>query len=395
MSIDNLQGIILAAGKTKRFKTGTTKLVSKICGQEIILFPIKLLDLLAIPITTVVGYQQELVVSAINSKRNSNAKPITFVTQPEQLGTADALACTRNNWNKDHILVINGDIPLAHEHIITALYEEHIKTDATISFVMAHNSDPASKNYSRVVQQEDNKIDIVHTKDLGSDWCQHCYVNAEIYIAKKSFLEQYLQEIKHDNSRKELCTGKLVNLASKNNLTVTTTIAPFDQIRGTNTLQELWAAEQIKRGQIIRSWMEKGVRFTGAQHVHIDLDVTIGTGSLIGCGVNLLSGTRIGKNCTIGSFCSLTQATVGDNTTIHPSCVLRNCTIGSQVSVGPLAHIHGNAQINDNATIGSFVEIKENRTQKNQAEKQTSLTDEILFTPSTRTHTIDSDMLGG
>ncbi len=41
------------------------------------------------------------------------------------------------------------------------------------------------------------------------------------------------------------------------------------------TYQELWAIEQIKRAEFIRYWMERGVRFSAAQTVHLDLDVKL------------------------------------------------------------------------------------------------------------------------
>ncbi len=39
-----LQAIVLAAGKSTRFKTGRTKLLEKICGQEMVLYTNKIIN---------------------------------------------------------------------------------------------------------------------------------------------------------------------------------------------------------------------------------------------------------------------------------------------------------------------------------------------------------------
>jgi len=50
--IDNTQAIVLAAGGSTRFKTDITKLSFPICGQAMVLYPIKAIAELQIPITT-------------------------------------------------------------------------------------------------------------------------------------------------------------------------------------------------------------------------------------------------------------------------------------------------------------------------------------------------------
>lgn len=176
---------------------------------------------------------------------------------------------------------------------------------------------------------------------------------------KRSFLEESCIKIQENKKSHEFYITDLIKIASDNNNIITTVSAPFDMVRGINTLHELWAAEQIKRSEIIKDWMEKGVRFSVAQNVHIDLDVVIGAGSYIGCGVHLLAGTKIGKNCKIHEFSSLSNVEVGDNTDIYPFCMLNDSTVGSNASIGPFAHIKNSAQIGNGAVIGNFVEIKE------------------------------------
>ena len=88
----NIQAVILAAGKSSRFKTDKSKLLHKICGQKIIIYATRLLEKLHIPTTVVVGFQKEYVIKAI-TKQHGNT--VTFSVQEEQKGTGHALACSR------------------------------------------------------------------------------------------------------------------------------------------------------------------------------------------------------------------------------------------------------------------------------------------------------------
>jgi bifunctional UDP-N-acetylglucosamine pyrophosphorylase/glucosamine-1-phosphate N-acetyltransferase len=351
---NNVQAIILGAGKSSRFNSNKTKLAEPICGQPMILFTTKLLAHLAIETTVVVGHEKEVVENIIS---NEHGDAITFIAQEQQLGTGHALACTEKHWTKDNILIINGDMPLVTEHIITNLYTQHTEKNATISFVTTCNPEPTGKAYGRVVTTENN-IAIVEAKDFTGNPQEHCCINAGIYLIKKDFLQNYITELKSNNASNEFYITDLIAIASNNGKNVTTISAPFDTIRGINTLQELWAAEQIKRSELINHWMDNGVRFSLAQNVHIDLNVTIGQGTFIECGVHLRGITAIGKNCHIYEFSSLENATLEDNVTVYSHSVINNSHIQSDTKVGPFAHVHKNSILGKSTTIGNFVEVK-------------------------------------
>lgn len=349
----NIQAIVLAAGKSTRFNTGSTKLTQKICGQEMILYLTKLLAQLGIPTTVVVGYQKEQVIHAV---KQQHGDAVTFVVQEEQLGTGHALKCTQAQWQAEHLLILNGDIPLISEDIIQHLHEKHCATNAVMSFVIAHSSDPAGYSYGRVIQMN-GSLQIVEAKHFDGDPHEHCFVNAGIYLVNRSFLEQAITATERNEITKEFYITDLVKIASDQQQTVTTIPAPFDHIRGINDLQELWAAEQIKRSELIRHWMSKGVRFTMPQAIHLDVYVSIGAGTIIGGGVHLYGTSSIGKNCSIGAFSSLTNVTIGDHVVIQPHCVISATTIGEHAQVGPFAHVYDQAIIKEHALVGSFAHI--------------------------------------
>ncbi|MDR3646514.1 MAG: bifunctional UDP-N-acetylglucosamine diphosphorylase/glucosamine-1-phosphate N-acetyltransferase GlmU [Candidatus Babeliales bacterium] len=351
---NNLQAIILAAGKSSRFKTNHSKLLEKICGQEMILYITKLLSGFEVQTTVVVGYKRELVEATV---KNNHAEPINFVHQEQQLGTGHALMCTQTFWERDHILVLNGDMPLVTADCIDTLYKKHIAQNADISFVVAHNIDPDLNSYGRVIQ-EGSSIKIIEAKDDTRENSEHCCINAGIYLFRKDFLEKNINEISKSKVTGELYITDLINIASKKGFKVETASAQVDIIRGINTLKELWAAEQIKRAEIIKHWMERGVRFAFAQNCHVDLNVKIEPGTNIGAGVQVYGTTTIDANCKIEAFSILDNAILQEGVTIRSHTIVKNSTIGKNSNVGPFAHIHTNTIVKENVAIGNFVEVK-------------------------------------
>src|SRR5271170_3069396 len=286
-----------------------------------------------IPTTMIVGHQKEAVQALIVENHHDS---INFVVQHEQLGTGHAIICARDIWQEEYILIMNGDMPLVTADIIERLYKKHRETEAVISFVTAHNTDPLLYDYDRVVQTK-HSIEIVPGHKFNGDELDNCCVNAGIYIVTKEFLEKHVDEIERNDVSHQFQLVDLVNIANQMKLKIATISAPFDLIRSVDTFQELWAVEHIKRSELIRHWMHAGVRFTAAQSVHIDFNVTIGAGTQIGSGVHLLNGTHIGTHCTIGEFTLLSKVNVADNVQIKSHCVLKDVQVYEGAVVGPFA----------------------------------------------------------
>ncbi len=108
-----MQAIVLAAGRSTRLKNGRNKLTENICGQPMIVFTAKMLQNLQIPTTLVVGQHKEPIQACLEKY----AQKVDYITQDAPHGTGHALRCTQEIWQREHILVLNGDMPL-----VTARY---------------------------------------------------------------------------------------------------------------------------------------------------------------------------------------------------------------------------------------------------------------------------------
>jgi bifunctional UDP-N-acetylglucosamine pyrophosphorylase/glucosamine-1-phosphate N-acetyltransferase len=358
---NRLQAIIMAAGRSSRFKTNRSKLTEAICGQEMILYPTKMLEKLNISTSVIVGYRKAEVEQIITKQHKNRIK---FVEQAEQKGTAHALMCSEPVWDKEHILILNADVPLISSDLITKLWTQHLSTGASVSFVAAHNIDPALDSYGRVVI-EDNLIKIIEAKDYkaqakttSASTNEPCCINAGIYIFSKKFLTKAISEIQTSSVTGEFYITDLISIASQKGLTVEIVDAPIDQVRGINTLRELWIAEQIKQAEIINHWMSNGVRFQMAQTNHVELNVTIGAGTYIGQGVQLTGNTDIDQDCKIEPFTLIDNSTIGPKVTIKPFSIIKDSVIHSGSSVGPFVNFSANTIIESGSNIGNFTEIK-------------------------------------
>ncbi len=367
MTHHSLQAVVLAAGRSSRFNTEKSKLTYIICGREMIAYNTHLLNELNLPATYVVGYQKEQIIPII--QKTSIGHPV-FVEQDRQLGTGHAVLCSKASWTADHILVMNCDQPLINAELMQNFIDAHFESNADCSFVVSYNSDPGLKGYGNVIKDQSG-IKIVETKHTGES-LYNCLINAGIYIFRRSFLEQEISNLQAASESGELYLTDLIQAASDKKFRVETYNAPFDIIRGVNTLKELWTVEHIKRSSLISYWMDKGVRFSTAQNVHIDLDVTIGVGSYIGAGVLLVKGTKIGTNCWIDAYSFIGNSIIGDNVTVQPHSVINDSTLLSQSNVGPFAHIRSNSIIGSRSTIGNFVEVNRSSIGNNTKAKHLS-----------------------
>lgn len=352
MISQDVQAVVLAAGRAKRFKTNTSKLVQKLCGQEMVLFITKALEQLNIETTVVVGHQKEAVTAVIQEHHTD----IHFVTQEKQEGTGHAVLCTEPTWHKDIILIMNGDMPLVTSSIIEQLYAKHRETGAAITLAVAYDTDPAGA-YGRIVQ-DGNKLAIVEAKEFTSNIEDHPFINAGIYLVNRAFLETVIHTLNRSEVSNEFYITDIIKMASDKNNIISTVAVSFDRVRGINNFRELWAAEQIIRSDIINHWMLEGVRFVLPLTNHLDIQVTIGAGTQIEAGVQLLGNTKIAQNCLIQAFSYITNATIDDNVIVRPHSIIDDSHVQHEACVGPFAHIRNNSIIGAQSAIGNFVEVK-------------------------------------
>ena len=113
--IADVQAVLLAGGMAKRFNSGKTNLTEKLCGKELILYPLSLLKSLNIPTTIVVGFQANIIKKTVESNYPNT---FSYIEQPVQDGTAHAVQLSKPTWNQQDILIMKADVPLLKKELI-------------------------------------------------------------------------------------------------------------------------------------------------------------------------------------------------------------------------------------------------------------------------------------
>lgn len=109
--------------------------------------------------------------------------------------------------------------------------------------------------------------------------------------------------------------------------------------------------------QRISDFVEAGVDFIDIDSVYIDENVKIGKGTLIGPCVQLQGETVIGENCSIGQNSRLSDAVLGSGVNVE-SAVILDSMVDDGSSVGPFAYIRPGSKVGKNCKVGDFVELK-------------------------------------
>lgn len=348
----SIQAVVLAAGKSTRFAMGSSKLAFPLCGKAMVLYPIAVLEKLLIPTIVVTGYQRELIQQLITENTKTTPR---FIEQTVQSGTGHAVACTKDAWQAEQILIINGDMPLITLELIRQLIQEHNDSHATVSFVVAV-CDEFPNGYGKVLATNDG-VQIIEARDFTGTAQEGRLMNAGIYLIDKNFLMTEIEKLAvHENSQ-EWYIPDIITAASKAGLRVHMVETEFNTVRGINTIAELATTEKIIRQGIINYWMSKGVYFEQPETTIIEDSVTIGVGTKIGAGVKLVGTTRIGARCAIGSYSTVSDSVIADQVTVLSHCIITDSEIYDHASIGPFAHLRQVHSIHQHACIGNFVEI--------------------------------------
>jgi bifunctional UDP-N-acetylglucosamine pyrophosphorylase/glucosamine-1-phosphate N-acetyltransferase len=311
-----VKALILAAGKSKRMKSGNSKVLHKILGKEIInhlLDSITGSGIRQEDIILIVGPENQQIKKAIN--RN-----IQYAIQDKPLGTAHAVLSARDHLTpfRGDLLVTVGDNPYITPGEISKLLNQHQKSGSPCTLISAtfpHSPPP----YGRIIRDQNREvIGVIEEKDASPDQLKIREVNSSIYMFDNQIVFPLLSEINNDNHKNEYYLTDIIAILKARNLKINTVTADdyLDSI-GINDRWEIQDAQKKlnERNQKKLS-LEQGITIFQPETVTIEYNVEIGRDTIIFPSTYIAAGTRIGKNCQIGPFVYLKGVTIPDNSVI-------------------------------------------------------------------------------
>ena len=178
-------------------------------------------------------------------------------------------------------------------------------------------------------------------------------------VVEGNKLKQWLAKIGNDNSQGEYYLTDLIELAVvEGEIVHSYIVEDKKEIEGINNKIQLADLEREYQKRQAQSLMTQGV--TLMDPARFDLRGTVETGQDVIIDINVIieGHCKIGSNVTIGANSVLKDMIIGDNVVILQNCILEKSTIGNGCNIGPFARLRPETQLDENAKVGNFVEIK-------------------------------------
>ena len=191
--MDNLAGIILAAGEGIRMKSRTPKVLHRLCGKELIRYPVELLGRLGVDRIVV-------VVSPANQDELKEllGDSVEYAVQTSKTGTAGAVEAADSilRGEAQQILVIGGDSPLVTEGSVRRLIGGHLEDARQMSILSGIVRDGRGLGrVSRDQGSQQNVLGIVEASDDLGRAGEPAEVNSGVYCFQADWLWETLGRV--------------------------------------------------------------------------------------------------------------------------------------------------------------------------------------------------------
>ena len=330
----NITTLILAAGKSSRFKASKAKIFHELAGLPII-------DHIYNKAKKISDNNIVFVCNKdnINSLKRKYTK-CNFALQKSQKGTADAVLTAKKFINKkSNILILFADVPLINISTLKKLINNYHKKKSNGSMIAFNAKNPFG--YGRVLTDKNKVTSIVEQLNASNEIKKISLCNAGIMICNYQLLFSYIKKINNKNIKKEKYLPDIFRLFHKNNKSFNYILCNEDEMLGVNTINDFNKVDKIYQNILKNKLIDKGVEIIDPETVRISHDTKIGKYSVIEPFTNIKKGVKISKNVVIKS-----------HSNIESSIISNNC------SIGPFARIRPFSKISNNVKIGNFVEIK-------------------------------------
>jgi len=327
--------VILAAGKSTRMKSKTSKVLHTVGGRSLLAWAAGLARSAgAARCIAVIGAKDAALKSAAESLG------LETVVQGRQLGTGHAVLSARTaleGFGGD-MVVLYADTPLIKPQTLEDIFDS-LSGGVDVAVLGFEPKDAGA--YGRLIEK-DGKLDkIVEAKDAQADELAVTLCNSGVMAASAPDMFAALAAVKTENAGGEYYLTDIVEIINKKGGEARTVRASAEEVLGVNSRTDLALAEQAFQARMRTEMLENGVTLRDPASVYFSWDTQIMADVDVGANVVFGPGVRIEEGATI-----------------HPYCHIEGATIGTDSQIGPFARLRPGAQMGAGSRAGNFVEIK-------------------------------------
>ncbi len=335
---NNLQVLILAAGKGTRMKSDVPKVLHLVAG-------ISMMDHVIMKAKLLRPSKISIMINRDLLHLKKKYPNIHFLLQEPQLGTGHAVQIfqKQNKSKNTKLLILYGDNPLIDLGELKKIKLQLRNNDLTI---LGFNC-PDNYSYGIIIEKNGVVDEIVEFKDANKEQRKITICNSGVMALGTKALN-LVNQIQNNNIKKEFYLTDIVKLSKKYNHRIKLVTAKDSKAAlGINDMYELGVAENIMQDQLRKKAMKQGVRLIAPETVFLSKD------------------TKFGKNVTIEPYVVIgSNVKIGNGSVVKSFSHIEGATIKNKVVVGPYARIRPGTVLEEGSKVGNFVEIKKSKINK-------------------------------
>ena len=341
-----MKAIILSAGEGSRMRPLTLtkpKTMLPVAGKPIIQYNIESLrDNGITDILLIVRYKEEMVRDYFGDGSDFGVD-ITYKTQKDFLGTADAISYGED-FIEDSVIVLNGDIILDNE-IIGEIIEKYNQMKPDTLMVLTEVENPSAFG---VVEIKDGKVKSIVEKPKKGEEPSNL-INTGIYIFNKDIFEKIKKTELSERGEYEITDSLSMQIEDGKEVVGHKTNKDWIDVG------RPW--ELIEVNEELISQLKTEIRGEIEDGAHIHGEIFLDEGSIIRAGVYIEGNVYIGKNCDIGPNSYIRgNSYFGDHVHVGNAVEIKNSIIMENTNVSHLSYV-GDSVIGSNCNIAAGTNI--------------------------------------
>jgi bifunctional UDP-N-acetylglucosamine pyrophosphorylase / glucosamine-1-phosphate N-acetyltransferase len=369
-------GIVMAAGDALAMKSARPKPLHRICGRTLAGQALETLHLSGVDRAVVVVSSGVDRVAKVLQQEVPTDMNISFVTQPQPLGTADAIAVAVTALDDDFdlrvgsvgsdllggvdhevtdLVILPSDRPLISEATVRALIEAHRSSSHIATLLTATLVDP--DGHGVVIRGRGDRVEAVINPDVARmhfDWSEGVEHECDtgVMVIHLALLAPALRRVTRSADGGSL--SEVISVLVDAGYSVgTLSVSDPAEAMGVDDRLHLADVEAELRRRTNAALMANGVTMIDPVRTYVDATVRIAPDVTLFPGVILQGSTQIAAGSEIGPDTRLVDTIVGEGVTVEQS-VARSSTIEAGAVVGPFAVLEPGSKVGPGVRTGPF-----------------------------------------